>query len=255
MKFADQVADLLQGNDNIVTKYMYDWDGVMTPEAIRKVAELEVRDNSQEGQEAKASGQGRIRPSNLGERCARLHALSWLGYPKIIGDDSLMKDGIQRHYFWQKVGLSAGFLTDIEVKVRVPNLEIYGSMDGALVDGTVFEFKTTGPTLYDQHIANRAPAFEHLLQVHAYMAATDTKKASIVYEKRSYKVEWREFRVEWDSGVWNTLLERISPVIDAIDQRELPPMLEECLDHSGYVFDRCRFHEVCPSAKFEWHDQ
>ena len=41
-----------------------------------------------------------------------------------------MDDGTQRHYYWQKVGLSAGFLKEIEVKVGDPALDIKGSLDG-----------------------------------------------------------------------------------------------------------------------------
>lgn len=249
-KFADQIADLMQGGDRIVTQYMHVWNGVMTRDAIERVAAQEILDNSKIGIESRMDGRGRIRPSNLGNECARLHVLSWMGMPQKIGDRSLMDDGTQRHYYWQKVGLSAGFLSDIEVKVQIPYLEIRGSMDGLMVDGTVFEFKETGPALYDKVIKDKMPSPGHLLQVHAYMKAADTKRASIVYEKRSYQVQWHEFRVDFDDDIFNTLIGRIAPALDGMAHGELPPMLEECLGLSGPTFSRCRFHEVCPSATF-----
>lgn len=250
-KFSDQVADLMQGGDRLVTQYMHDWDGTMTEAAIIRVANQEILDNSQTGVNTRHNGTGRIRPSNLGQKCARLHTLSWLGYPQVIGDRSLMDDGSQRHYYWQKVGLSAGFLTDIEVKVAIPYLGVKGSMDGRMVDGSVFEFKETGPRIYDKVMATRQPTHNHLLQVHAYMKALDTKKASLVYEKRSYQVEWHEFRVEWDQAIYEALVDRIAPVVDATVIGELPPMLEECLSLSGHTFTHCRFHDVCPSAEYQ----
>ena len=78
--FEDQVADLLMGGDRPVTQAMHDWDGVMTPFAIWRVAEQESRDNDPETD--RSDGKGRIRPSNLSSPCARLHVFSWLGAPK-----------------------------------------------------------------------------------------------------------------------------------------------------------------------------
>ena len=51
--------------------------------------------------------------------------------------------GTYGHYRWQGAGLSAGFLTDVEVKVSTP-YGVAGSADGILSDGSVFELKTTG---------------------------------------------------------------------------------------------------------------
>lgn len=247
--FAEQVQDLLGGGDRLVTQYMHDWDGRMTEAAIRRVAEEEIRDALGTHRE---DGRGRIRPSNLSETCPRLHALSYLGYPNVIDAKSrtLMDDGTERHYFWQKVGLSAGFLSDIEVPVRLDSLQIKGSIDGLMVDGSVFEFKEVGPKIYEQRIEARQPTFDHLLQVHAYMKALGTGKASVVYERRSYGVEWHEFRIEWDAGVYRTLQDRVWPALEAIGERHMPDMIEECQGLSGPTFKGCGYHDVCPSATF-----
>lgn len=251
MTFADQVNDLLQGSDRLVTQYMHDWDGHMTFEAIQRVADVEKRDNSPLGIEARQSGAGRIRPSNLHEACPRLHALCWIGAPNDVGDTTLMDDGTQRHYFWQKVGLSAGFLQEIEVKVEVPELAISGSIDGLMVDGSVFEFKHTGPVLYDRHLKARQPSMDHLLQTHAYMKALGVKKASVVYEKRSYGVHWHEFRIDWDQAIYDALVARTVPVLEAVAAKTLPPMLKVCEKLSGPTFKGCDYHAVCPSATFK----
>lgn len=250
MTFADQVADLLTGSDRIVTQYMHDWDGVMTEAAIQRVANVEKRDNSPLGIQARQSGAGRIRPSNLHDPCARLHALCWVGAPNDVGDTTLMDDGTQRHYYWQKVGLSAGFLEEIEVPVSIQELSISGSIDGLMVDGSIFEFKHTGPALYDRHIKARQPSMDHLMQTHAYMRALGVKKASVVYEKRSYGVTWHEFRIDWDQSIYDALVRRTLPVLDAVEAKVLPPMLKVCEGLSGPTYKGCDYRAVCPSATF-----
>jgi hypothetical protein len=247
-RFTDQVADLLQGGDRPVTRAMHDWDGRMTEFAIVRVANQEIMDNHPDID--RSDGRGRIRPSNLSSSCQRLHALSWLGAPKERGDTSLMDDGSQRHYYWQKVGLSAGFLTDIEVPISAPALFLSGRVDGLMPDGSVFEFKHTGPKLYEQRIAAREPTRAHLLQVHAYMHALGTDRASVVYERRSYGVEWHEFRVKWDPAIFRELQALVVPVIDAVGSKTLPQMQEPCQSLAGPTFSNCGYHHVCPSAQF-----
>jgi len=246
-KFTDQVADLLMGGDRPVTQAMHDWDGVMTETAVMRVAAQEIKDNSPHTN--RSDGRGRIRPSNLNSMCARLHVFSWMGAPNEKGDTTLMDDGTQRHYYWQKAGLSAGFLSDIETKVEVPELGIRGGLDGLMPDGSVFEFKVTGPRLFEQRMAAREPTRSHLRQVHAYMKAAGTDKASIVYERRSYTVDWHEFRVTFDPAVYRELQELALPVLDAVDHGVLPPMIPECVPLSGPTFTGCGYHHICPSAE------
>ena len=247
-KFTDQVADLLMGGDKPVTQAMHDWDGVLDSWAIMRVASQEILDNAEATD--RSDGRGRIRPSNLSSPCARLHAFSWLGAPNDLGNTSLMDDGTQRHYYWQKVGLSAGFLKDIETKVEVESLGIKGSIDGLMTDGSIFELKVTGPKLYEQRIAAREPTHSHLLQVHAYMKAMEVDRASIVYERRSYSVDWHEFRVQFDPEIWKELKELAYPVLEAIEQRELPPMLPICEGLSSNTFKNCGYRAICTSAHF-----
>jgi hypothetical protein len=249
-KFEDQVADLLMGGDRPVTQAMHDWDGVMKPWAVTLVARQEIKDNSPEVD--KSDGRGRIRPSNLSSACTRLHVFSWLGMPREVGNTTLMDDGTQQHYVWQKRGLSAGFLSAIEVPVEIPGLGIKGSIDGLMTDGSVFEFKETGPKLYEQRIAAREPTHSHLLQVHAYMQALGTTKASVVYERRSYSVDWHEFRVEFDQSIYRELVSLSASVINSIFHKELPPMLPVCEPMSGTTFTNCSYHQICPSAASKW---
>jgi hypothetical protein len=247
-KFEDQINDLLTGGDRLVTRHMADWDGVMTPSAIMQVANQEIIDNS-DAYDA-SDGRGRIRPSNLASPCTRLHVLSWLGAPNHLGDETLMEDGTQQHYVWQKKGLSSGFLRDIEVPIEVPSLGIRGRLDGLMVDGSVFEFKETGPKLYEQRLIAKEPTHAHLLQVHAYMKGLGVDRASVVYESRSYGVQWHEFRVQFDPEIWKELKALCWPVLEATENGVMPPMRHECTELSGPIFKKCGYNAVCPSAEF-----
>jgi hypothetical protein len=250
MKFADQLTDLLEGADKVVTKAMHQWDGVMTKEAILRVAEQEINDNSVAGDLEKSSGLDRIRPSLIG-RCQRMQALSMLDYPQLpwpAGTLALMEDGTQRGYVWQKRGLSAGFLVDIETYVELPELHIGGRIDGLMVDDSIFECKVVNSNIYNQAIKDKAPMYKHLMQVHGYMAARGTNKASVLYEQRGFDVTWHEYRITWDEAIWDDLVATCRGILTRVDRGELPPMLEVCEPRSGYTFTSCSFHAVCPSA-------
>ena len=251
MKFADQIEDLLRGADRIVTDAMHDWDGVMTKEAILRVAQQEIADNTVAGDLEKSSGLDRIRPSLIG-RCQRMQALSMLDYPQTPwppGTLALMEDGTQRGYVWQKRGLSAGFLVDIETPVYLPDLKIAGKIDGLMVDDSVFECKVVNSKIYNTALKDKSPMYKHLMQVHGYMAATGADKASILYEQRGFDVTWHEYRITWDEDIYQDLVATCVGITNRINRGELPPMLEVCEPQSGYTFNSCSFHKVCPSAQ------
>lgn len=263
-KLGNLKADIMAGKTTgPVTRAMARWDGVLTEEAVRQVHELELRDLSGD----RSSGEGRFRGSLLGN-CERMQMLSHVGY---LGDPpdpeglAMMNDGTQRHYWWQKVGLSAGFLTRIESKAWYEPYLFGGQLDGEGEDdhGTYgFELKSTNPTKYRKHFdpgftaeeylwvtKHRKVLTKHACQVGGYFKARpDLERFCVVYEKRDYQVEWFEVVVTREDvmGVTEAMFDRLLTWKEA---EQLPPMLPGYPNANECKY-WCSFSRICPSATF-----
>jgi hypothetical protein len=248
-----------------ITRAMYLWDGTLTEDAVRRVHELELRDIAGD----RSDSTGRLRGSLLGSPCKRQQVIPFVGYlpdPPSEFSLALMNDGTQRHYWWQKVGLSAGFLTDIEAKAAYEPYYFGGQLDGEGVDehGTYgFELKSTNPTKYRQVSADdgftpeewtfveseRKLLTKHAVQVGGYfLARPDLERFSVVYEKRDYSVEWVEVVVTRDD-VMEVTERSFTDLLMWIAHEQMPPQLP------NYPKDKqcttwCSFTSVCPNATF-----
>jgi hypothetical protein len=262
---ADLLAAVVSGSQHIgpVTRAMNAWDGTLTPEAVARVHEVEMNDITG----SRASGEGRLRGSLLGSPCDRQQTLSYLGYegdpPTQAGLD-MMNDGTQRHYWWQKVGLSAGFLREIEYEVTNEGLLLGVHLDGLGTDEEGdygFELKSTNPTKYAQHKADDGimPAeytavqksgkvlTKHALQIGgAFAAMPDLQRFSVVYEKRDYRVDWFEVVVHRDDVIDATeaMFDR---VLGHIDRKELPAPLAD-YPSNNQCTTWCDYDAFCPTA-------
>ncbi len=246
-----------------VTRAMANWDGNLTADAVRAVHELELRDLEMD----RSSGEGRFRGSLLGN-CERMQMLSFVGY---LGDEptpeglAMMNDGTQRHYWWQKVGLSAGFLTSIEEKAWYEPYLFGGQLDGEGEDehGTYgFELKSTNPTKYRKHkdagftteeythvTKTKKVLTKHACQVGGYFKARpDLERFCIVYEKRDYRVEWFEVVVTREDvmDVTEAVFDRLLTFKEA---EQLPPMLPD-YPKANQCSLWCDYTRICPSATF-----
>lgn len=247
-----------------VTRAMHHWDGTLTEEAVRRVHELELRDIAGD----RSDGSGRFRGSLLGN-CERMQMLSHVGY---IGDPpseeglAMMNDGTQRHYWWQKVGLSAGFLLAIESKAFFEEYHFGGQLDGEGEDehGTYgFELKSTNPVKYNQAksdwgvspeewtwvAANGKLLTKHACQVGGYFKARpDLERFSVVYEKRDFRVEWFEVVVTRED-VMDVTEEMFARLLEWKAAATLPPQLENYPNDKQCLY-WCSFKRICPSATF-----
>ena len=220
-----------------------------------------------------SKGGGRVRPSLLGD-CLRKQVFSMNGvpvdqYPDLKSQRAFAYGNVL-HRHWQEAGMTIGFLTDIEVPVSYPELQIAGSADGLCSDGSIFELKSISARQWDMQLQRRyetgevtedniavtelAPAShrvkpEHIIQTHAYMLALDTDLARIVYVRKD---DWIacEFEVHRDENVITHLKQQTTDVLNGSLER-LPKItgkwLESCVDGGSpkYLHDGCPWRDTC----------
>jgi hypothetical protein len=232
-----------------VTESLARWNGKYTAEAVERVQEVMRKDLLTDHRD---HGEGRLRPSMLGLECERPALLSYEGEPNdgfSVASQMIMSAGTWRHYCWQMMGLSAGFLTDIEVPVEVERWKLRGALDGLMSNGEVFELKSVNGQRFskirdDGNPLHYRPLDGHVEQVHPYMLAVGTRWSSIVYEERNY-LGFIEVRVQFDDGILQRMEQRFTAWGGFIAAGTLPPIREDCLVHTGTVFERCNWKESC----------
>lgn len=211
-----------------------------TPEAVEIIQE-QMRKDWLDGT-VRSDGSGRARPSMLGG-CLRKQRLSYLGMPSMPPDArsvQFFSNGHFGHYRWQLAGLSAGWLTEIEVPIAT-DYGVSGSADGKCFDGSIFELKTTNTINLTKVRSNNAPLDEHEPQIAAYGDALGTREVSIIYEERL----WMDF-IEIRLRITDDMLERVRHICDVVTDvdTDIRP-LDGCLSHSGDTFNRCEFRNSC----------
>ena len=256
-----------------VTQWHEEWlaaGAVITEEAVDTVFATAKHDYLRKTRDSSA---GRMRPSMFSSSCPRAHALSYMGFPqgaRIRAYDDMAHAGSMQHYDWQIMGLSAGWLTEIEVRLEIPKWRMRGQCDGRNKDGSVAEFKTIGTDKFNGLRGQKAvvtwkePKREFVLQSHCYMEATGADKCSIIAINRD-NGEYREFRIERDPEVIAWMDEFFELINMEIDAENLPEMLEGCWHLvNGYepstpadvvkawqgVHRWCNFKDVCPTATY-----
>ena len=256
-----------------VTQWVQEWRDAGEPytsEAILHVAHIKIKDKLSE---RRSDGSNRFRPSMIGNTCARAQVFSYLGLEQAPGREEweqMAHTGSELHYAWQEQGLSAGWLSEVEVEIDIPKWRLRGQADGLCKDRSIFELKTIGSDKFWGK-RNNLPVFkwehpvaEHVRQVTAYMHALDTEQASIVYVDRDSNA-FREFRVTFDAGLFEAMDEMVGMMIGHVDEGTLPPILPGCAEamselasHDPFSgsqprlksvgarkFNFCNYREVC----------
>jgi len=222
---------------------------VITKEAFERLQEVMFNDSFDN---SRTSGEGRMRPSLIGDVCKRKHLFSYMGLDQLEPEDSsydVMNAGTWGHYRWQLAGLSQGWLTDIELQVSYDPWQLRGAMDGMISDGSGWELKTVGSNKFYNILKADMPVSAHLMQVHAYMRALDLSHFSIVYENRDHAT-WKEFRVARMQEIDTQLDELMSSLKEHISEKTLPQILEPCTKQTGYSYNYCNWREICPTANW-----
>jgi hypothetical protein len=154
------------------------------------------------------------------------------------------------HLKWQMAGLSAGYMTQVEVPVDRPELGYGGTMDAMLYDGSGFEYKSINSRGYSMVTDRYQPTDTHLKQVTAYMILADLDKFSVVYEDKNTQ-EWKEFRVEREIKIEESVLSEMRILTKGYTEKKLPDIIPGCLKREGNEYRNCPFRDSCLKMK-EW---
>lgn len=233
-KLIKTVKSIKLNRDNIVTprivEYLSLYSDVELTESMREtLLELLTSD-------ANSQRTGRFGASSRGT-CLRAQLWSYLGMPK-TGDvdyilNNIFMDGKWRHARWQLMGLAAGVFTDVEVQYRKPKYNLGTSIDAINEDeGWLFELKGA-------HMIPKQVPEKHLLQIHTYFLATGFDRCSYVVECKRTQ-EFKEWVVVRDERMMTQVREELETLNGYIDDRKLPPILQECQAKEG-AYKRCPY--------------
>ena len=240
----------LRGTTLVITAPHVQWletpedQQIYTPEAIGFVSKVLRR-------EFKHERPGRFSPSAMGE-CHRRVMFGFAGAPQQqpdIDNQEMMDHGSWTHLKWQAEGLTMGYIVNAEGWVHDKDLMSGGSMDGILEDGSLFELKSAGWSIYARVVNTDGwPKWENLMQVHNYFILSGAEVASVVYENRS-SGQFHEFRIPRDIKIEKEVLRRLASYKRFYEEDDLPPMLEMCEQRLGMIYKRCPYREICDGAK------
>lgn len=243
MSVRQKYESRLAGDRYPFTEGMNNWDGTYTESAVARILELLRGDTLRDDF---GDGTGRIRPSAIGH-CLRAQLLSYHGEQSarpVRKLERIMLMGTFRHRWVQAVGLSMGWLTDVEVPLQYPPWMLAGRMDGLQSDGTGLEFKSTNSFKLPTVRKLGRPLFHHEMQVNAYMIATGIERFSVVYEERNF-ADFEEFRVGPNLAIQERLRSDMDLLLSHLDADTLPPILPDCQEATGAVYNDCFWKEAC----------
>lgn len=191
----------------------------------------------------------RFRASGMG-KCARKRVFERIGHPGISEDYSsamanVFATGNFMHRKWQMAGLTEGWLVAAEVPLENTEMDLGGTADGFIWDGSLFELKTINDRGYSWVTRQRDPNHEHKKQTAAYkLLKPELTKASIVYENKNTG-EWREYRVEFTDELMQEVVDELDELRHAVEHKVLPEPLSKCQIKEGTEYRRCPFRETC----------
>lgn len=194
-----------------------------------------------------------FRASSAGS-CGRKQLFAVVGAPRITKIESraagIFANGNFVHLRWQMLGLTAGWIPDIdhaETARENESLFLGGTLDAISYKDTGVEIKSINSRGY-RSVMQYGAKEDHQFQTDAYMLVSGLETFSIIYENKDTQ-EWREFRHDrTDKGDRATLAELEWLNNHRVDGT-LPKMLPECELGEGSTFRQCPFRKICPTAK------
>lgn len=186
--------------------------------------------------------------------CFRQQVFSYLGVPQRGEIDpalhAIFIDGTWRHIRWQMLLLMAGILTDIEVPFHRPEIRLRGSLDGANTpEKWGFELKGTSDS--EIVFGYKGAIEQHILQVHTYfLGRPELERFVLLYEDKKYQT-WKETVITPDPKAMRAVRDEMEYLNWSVDERKLPPVLEECKNGKGLVFTKCPYRDICRGCDYD----
>lgn len=187
-------------------------------------------------------------------KCGRARVFARIGHPEVSAQYSsvqanIFATGNVLHRKWQMSGLTEGWLTAAEVPMENEELDLAGTADGVIYDGSLFEFKSINSRGWRWVQSQGQANDDHQMQIGAYKLLDSTLvAASVVYENKDTG-EWREFRTSFTNELMDRVRTELAGLRTAIANRKLPPVLPACSVKEGMVYRRCPYRDNCLDIK------
>lgn len=181
-------------------------------------------------------------------KCLRQRQFSFLGMPGKQPDShalNIFLNGTWVHIRHQVVGLTAGYLKDVEVPLELPEINLRGTADAVDDTDALVEYKSINMNGFMQ-VRQFGVKADHKLQVHSYMLAGGFQGARVVYENKNTN-DIIEFYVERDERLIRDVRHDLEELNVATENDYLLPMLEECKKKEGQ-YRWCPFASQCSTA-------
>lgn len=194
-----------------------------------------------------------FRASGMGS-CPRKRVFARIGAPGVSEQYSstqanIFATGNFFHRKWQMAGLTEGWLVAAEVPRYSAELDLGGTMDGLIYDGSLFEFKTINTNGWRYVTSRRGPEAKHIAQAAAYkLLDPELTAASIVYENKD-SGEWREYRVNYTEEILAPVRRELAELREAVAEKTLPPVKEKCRIKEGAEYRQCPYRDLCLVTK------
>lgn len=223
--------------------------------------------------------QGSFSASEAGT-CMRRQQLSYIGLDKLgeyLQEDlvavtdpqlqNIFNDGKWRHLRWQANLLASGAVDDIEVPLRMAKKRSRGTVDavGTVPDnhpvrawrGKRFGVELKGVQMYQytKYVQEDTQMEKHKGQFMRYVLAGQFDLFVVLYENKNFN-DFHEWVVVPTQREINEARRELRALNEAVDRKELLPMLASCKARFGRAWDQCPYKGrggVCESMA-DWID-
>jgi hypothetical protein len=198
---------------------------------------------------------GAFSPSGL-SGCKRAQIFGFLDVPIHGGVNfalmAIFADGTWRHLKWQTMLLNMGAIEEAEVYAEDPARRLKGSADGInRKDNWLLEIKGINTYGFANLVQTQEPNEHHLDQVHGYFELIgDVDRAVFLYEDKNNQ-QWKEFVQGRESARSAGIADEIDSLNLHIEDRALPPVLDECKNGKGKTFNDCPYSHTCLGKTWE----